>query len=671
MPAPFERAINSRTREMAMSRSKWVNTFVALTVVLGAGTAQAQTQPGANDERRPIPHPTVMSAGFQDALENGTRNSTGEPGPNYWQQSADYVINARLLPEEKRVEGTVRIVYDNNSPDSLNWVALQLIQNVYAEGAARSYSAEVTGGMEITRVVAGGEVLSDTSRQPARYRVFGTLMQVRPGSPVAPGESLEMEIDFGFKAPQRGRMGWNLDNLLYIAYWYPQMAVYDDVIEWQTDQFLGQSEFYMGYGTYDVTIEAPEGWVIMATGELQNADEVLPETIHERLLAAEQSDTVVHVLTPEDFGPGTATQTSESGYLSWHFTADNVRDVAFLAATESRWDAARAPVGDLDGDGEMDYARTESFWRETAPKWEHAWRYTQHSIDFLSRWTGVMYPWSHMTSVEGGGIMGGGMEFPMLTLIGAFNQASDTSLYGVHAHEIAHMWVPMIVGVDERRRSWMDEGTTSFNTDQAMKEFYPGRNWDVGTRESYAGFARTGREGEMMRRSDYQYPGGAWGVAAYPKPATMLATLRGLLGEEVFVEAYRTYLTNWSFKHPKPWDFFNTFNTVAGQDLDWFWSTWYFEIWTLDQSIADVTTGGSETTVHIEDLGLAPMPARVTFTLANGEEMHGEVPVEHWLAGNRTAELSITTDSPVIKVEIDAEGVFPDVDRDNNVWERT
>ena len=372
MPAPFEQAINSRARERAMSRSKWVNAFVALTVILGAGSAQAQTQPGADEERRPIPHPTVVSAEFQQALENGTRTPTGEPGANYWQQSADYVINARLLPEEKRVEGTVRIVYHNNSPDTLRYVFLQLIQNVYAEGAARKSRAEVTGGMESTRVVAGGEVLSDTARQAAGYRVFGTVMRVRPSSPLAPGESLEMEIDFGFKAPQRGRMGWNADNLLYIAYWYPQMAVYDDVIEWQTDQFLGQSEFYMGYGTYDVTIEAPEGWVIMATGELQNADEVLPETIHERLLAAEQSDTVVHVLTPEDFGPGNATRTSESGYLSWHFTADNVRDVAFLAATESRWDAARAPVGDLDGDGEMNYARTESFWRETAPKWEHA-----------------------------------------------------------------------------------------------------------------------------------------------------------------------------------------------------------------------------------------------------------------------------------------------------------
>ena len=654
-----------------MSRSKWANAFVALAMVVGAGSAHAQSMPEANEERRPIPHPTVVSAEFQQALENGTRSPTGEPGPNYWQQSADYVINARLLPEEKRVEGTVRIVYHNNSPDTLRYVFLQLIQNVYAEGAMRNSPVEVTGGMEITRVVARGDVLSDTGRQAARYRVFGTLMQVRPSSSLAPGESLEMEIDWGFKAPQRGRMGWNLDNLLYIAYWYPQMAVYDDVINWQTDQFLGQSEFYMGYGTYDVTIEAPEGWVIMATGELQNADEVLPETIHERLQAAERSDTVVHVLTPEDFGPGKATRTSETGYLSWHFTADSVRDVAFLAATESRWDAARTPVGDRDGDGEMDYVRTESFWRETAPKWEHAWRYTQHSIDHHSRWTGVMYPWSHMTSVEGGGIMGGGMEFPMMTLIGSFNQASDTALYGVHAHEIAHMWVPMIVGNDERRRSWMDEGTTTFNTDQAMKEFYPGRNWDEGTRETYANFARTGREGEMMRWSDYQYPGGAWGVASYPKPATMLATLRGLLGEEVFVEAYRIYLADWSFKHPKPWDFFNTFNTVSGQDLDWFWSTWYYETWTLDQSIADVTTDGRETTVHIEDLGLAPMPTRVTFTLANGEEMRGEVPVDHWLAGNRTAELSITADSPVIKVEIDAEGVFPDVDRANNVWERT
>jgi hypothetical protein len=657
-----------------MTRTPWAAVPCLFFVIGTAGSAAAQSHPATDEQRRPIPYPIEISAPYQQALENGTRSPTGEPGPSYWQQWTDYTIQARLDPDERRIDGTVRIVYHNNSPNPLPVLFLQLIQNAHAEGALRNIPLEVSGGIELKRVMAAGDTLEEGRRPRGSYRVFGTVMQVRPPSPVSPGDSVELEIEWGFTVPQRGasgRMGWNEDNLFYIAYWYPQMAVYDDVIRWHTDQYLGRAEFYMGYGTYDLTLEAPEGWVIMAAGELQNAEEVFPAPILERIARADRSDTVVHVLTPEDFGPGTATLTSPTGYLSWHFVADSVRDVAFLAARESRWDATRTPVGDRDGDGEMDYARAQSFWRESAPKWEHAWRYTQHSVDYHSRWTQVFYPWPHMTSVEGGGIMGGGMEFPMLTLIGDYNEASDTGLYGVHTHEIAHMWVPMIVGNDERRRSWMDEGTTVFNTNQAMKEFYPGRNWDVGDREGYASFARTGQEGEIMRWSDYQYQGGAFGVASYPKPGTMLATLRGLLGEETFLEAYRTYLRNWSFKHPKPWDFFSTFNAVSGQDLWWFWRSWYFETWTLDQSVGDVVSSGDHTTVHVEDNGLVPMPARVTITLANGDVLSREVPVEWWLEGHTRAEIELQTDSPVVKVEIDAEGHFPDVDRDNNLWERT
>ncbi|NIS64147.1 MAG: M1 family peptidase, partial [Gemmatimonadales bacterium] len=246
----------------------------------------------------------------------------------------------------------------------------------------------------------------------------------------------------------------------HIAYWYPQMAVYDDVERWQADPFLGNAEFYLGFGRYDVTIEVPEGWVVMATGQPQNLQDVLAPAILERYRRAIESDTVVHVLTEADFGPGVATVRSqaEDGYLRWHFVSDTVRDVAFAAMLRSQWDATRTAVGDRDGDGVTDYATINTFWRSSAPRWAKQWRYAQHSIAFLSEWTGLPYPWPHMTSIEGGGIESGGMEYPMMTLIGPYDwpQATDTSLYGVTAHELAHMWFPMIVGTDERRYSWMD-----------------------------------------------------------------------------------------------------------------------------------------------------------------------------------------------------------------------
>ncbi len=646
-------------------------------IVLAAAfvpAADATTQSAS--PQRPIPYPVVSPRAYQQAVAAGTRSTTGAPGPNYWQQRASYTVTARLSPEAKRVDAQASIVYVNASPDTLPAVFLHLLQNLHAPGALRNESQEVTGGVELTRVTVHGRALSPTQGALPGYRVQGTILGVRLAQALLPGDSVRLSIDWGFVVPQAGagRMGWSRDNLFYIAYWYPQMAVYDDVDGWQIDQYLGQAEFYSGFARYDVTLEAPEGWMVMATGALQNADEVLPAGVVQRLRAAEQSDTVIHVLRAEDLGPGTATRRAPSGWLRWHFMADNVRDFAFSATRQSLWDAARTPVGDRNGDGAADYARVDAIYRASAPRWRHAWRYAQHSIDFLSRWTEIPFPWPHMSAVEGAEIIGGGMEFPMMTIIGDYNSRGDSALYYVTAHELAHMWVPMIVGVDEKRHAWMDEGTTSFNENQARKEFYPGPDHDDGDRQRYLAVARLGLEGEMMRWSDYQYPGPAYGVASYSKPATLLVALRGLLGDEMFLKAYRTYLHNWSYKHPRPWDFFSTFNAVTGQDLSWFWRTWYYETWTLDQAVVSVNAGTAssprETVIVVEDRGLAPMPARLHITLENGDTIDREVPVERWLSGATRADVRITANSPVVRVEIDTVGVFPDVDRSNNVWVR-
>ncbi|UCF18802.1 MAG: M1 family metallopeptidase [Gemmatimonadota bacterium] len=671
-----------------------IRLLAGLTLLVGFGpsTALAQTT------ERPIPYPVVPPADFQAAVQNGTRTTTGEPGPNYWQQWTDYTLRARLLPEEKRIEGSARLLYHNNSPDDLPIVVLQLIQNLHAEGMARNRQAEITGGIEIERVTVADSLLTASHSQgplisqvlafvpvdrlsmfvgrlDPGYYVEGTTMPLVLPTPLASGDSIEIEVDWSFTVPQRGapsgRMGWNADNLFHIAYWYPQMAVYDDVVGWQIDQFLGNAEFYMGYGSYDLTVEAPQGWMIMATGELMNAEDVLQPNVLERYRRAHGSDEVVHVLTAEDIAAGMATKVSEAGPLNWRFHADTVRDVVFSAMRKSQWDAVRTPVGDLDGDGTTDYTLINSFWRAEAPLWVKEWDYARHSIAYLSKWTGFPYPWPHMTSVEGGGIEGGGMEYPMMTLMGdyTFPNASERALYGVTSHELAHMWVPMIVGTDERRYSWMDEGTTSFNGGYASADYYGQPTPVAGNSMGYLQVARMGAEGEIMRLSDFHYPGPAYGIASYEKPAMLLNTLRALLGTDRFDAIYQDYIRTWAYKHPKPWDFFNLFSTASGQNLDWFWRSWYYEIWTLDQAVASVTAGDGGTTIVIENHGWVPMPARVSITLENGETLQDEVPVEAWLRGATRAEISVPAGSPVVRVEIDPGQVFPDIDRDNNVWE--
>lgn len=610
---------------------------------------------------------------FYEAASNGTRTFSGKPGNTYWQQRASYDMKAELNPAKKIITGKSTITYYNNSPDTLGQLFLELTQNAHKKGVLRNESAEVTGGVTLSSVVCEGDSL-DIIQQFGQtgYVVDGTIMAILPPQPVLPGDSVELDVAWSFKVPQRGaggRMGYSKDNLFFIAYWYPQMRVYDDVIGWFTDPFLINAEFYHGFADYDVEITVPEQWLVASTGRLTNGKDILAPTIYNRLTKAHNSDEVMNVVSESDFG--NVTKPTGDRTVTWHFKAENIRDFAFSVTKESLWDAARSPVGDLDDDGQTDYAGIDAFYRSTAPLWKDAAKYARHSVEFLSDYTGLNYPWPHMTAVEGGGIIGGGMEFPMMTLIGSYAGQPTESLYAVIAHEIAHMWVPMQVSTNERRYSWIDEGTTTFNESGAKLDYYPeGPDYEIQDFQSYLQIAGSDFEGEIMRWSDYHYNSFAYGVASYSKPASLLVTLRGLLGKDIFKEAYQIFLANWQYKHPYPWDLFNTFEDVSGRDLDWFWRSWYYETWTLDQAVADVTKSNESTRIIIQDLGQTPMPAHVAITFDNGRTIYRTIGVDTWLNGATTAILVIDEQSNVNKVEIDPEFLFPDADRSNNVWEK-
>jgi hypothetical protein len=261
----------------------------------------------------------------------------------------------------------------------------------------------------------------------------------------------------------------------------------------------------------------------------------------------------------------------------------------------------------------------------------------------------------------------GGMEYPMITCIGG---SRDTiSLYGVTVHEIAHMWFPMQVGSDEKRHSWQDEGLTRFIQSQAMREFFPGYDREAIAVERYLDLVQSGEEVEIMRHGD-RFPllTSAFGIASYEKTAAVLAALRGLLGEDVFLRAYREYGRRWVGRHPAAEDFFNTFQDVSGRDLTWFWRPWLFETWTLDQALGAVRPAGDSLEIVVEDRGLVPMPARLAVTRSGGRVDRLEVPVDVWLAGARRHTLRVPDAASVTRVEIDPEHAFPDTDRANQAW---
>ena len=675
-----------------------------LAVLAGGPAVHAQD---AAQERiqRAIPAAVTPPPEFQRAVSRGWRSEDGSPGHSYWQNWAGYDMTARLDPETGVLEGTARILYSHVAPATLGTVWLHLHQNLHKQGVARYEPAEVTGGVRITGLSADGEELTERPLgEGPGYRIDGTLMEVRPSIQVEQGDTLQLDIEWEVTLPQSGagRMGYSDREVYFVAYWFPKMAVFGNIRGWNPDQYLGNAEFFDEFGDYEVDITVPDGWTVMATGELQNPQEVFSAITLERLAAAAMSDDRVVIADEASRAAGTVTADTDDGWLTYTFTAQNVRDFAWTASNVQRWDATSALVLDPPADSVSDEdaasqpdetseaagasaegvagaGATErrvlihSFWRpDEAPLWNEQWRYGKQSVEFHSRYTGLAYPWPHMTSVEGADIIGGGMEFPMMTVIGPYRGREASDLFNVTSHEIGHMWIPMIVGTNEKRYAWMDEGATTFLENESKMELWPGVDHHRVEARSYLQVAAARREASMMMPGDYYPPGPSYGIASYPKPSTLMVALRSIMGEEAWTEAYRAFVSEWAYKYPSPWDFFNTFERFHGEDLDWFWTSFYYETWTVDHAVGDVErlVGGGYV-VTIVDEGHAIFPASVRVRTADGGSIEEEIPVHHWLAGNTTYEIRVPASAgAVTRVEVNASGRAPDVDQSDNFWPR-
>jgi hypothetical protein len=632
---------------------------------------------------RPVPGPVYEIPAFTKAVERGTRTRTGRPGSSNWVQHARYAIDASLDVASNRVSGRERVVYLNNSPDTLRRLAVYLRQNAFAAGNPRNQTAFITGGVTLGRVVVnGGEIAAHSTgvnvvpitsianqKGPSStgYTVDGTVMWIPLDTPLLPRDSVHLEFAWSYvppPSPSDGRQGRE-EHLYYMGYWYPQVAVYDDVNGWVADPYLLQAEFYMDPADYDVRLTVPHGWTVGATGVLDNAAEVLSPETRARLAEARRTGKVITIVEPGATADAAFAGTGTTA--TWHWTATNVRDFSWTTSDRDVWDATRALVG------VHDTVDINSFYRRTDAA--HAWalggaRFTRDAIEQLSKYLWP-YPWPAMTSVEGV-LDSGGMEYPMMTLMQPW--ADTLGLAGDLMHETGHMWFPMQVGSSETRYPWMDEGFTQYDVAQGMRALYgeprtggrPGDS-EPGQRELYLNAARLGYDMPLMLPGD-QYPPALYFIMYYDKTAQVLAALRGMLGEETFHRAFREYGRRWTGRHPYPYDFFNTMSEVSGKDLGWFFTTWLYEPWPLDQAIASVTTHGSSTAITLEDRGLAPMPVKLAVTRSDGSVQQVEVPVSVWLGGARKYVVHVAARPAVTKVEIDPQQLFPDVNRGNQVW---
>lgn len=648
------------------------------TVVLFAGApqviqAQDSSNPAAGEglvSDVPV-FPVVQPPGaYTRALEVGTRSVDGRPGPDYWEQRVDYAIDVQLDPATALITGSETITIHNGSPTAIPVIALRLYQNVFAEGVERNRTVELTGGMEVTRVTVAGTELTRISQQNFNeepgYLLLSTLTAIRLPEPLGAGAQLELEVDWSFVVSGGGgfRNG-HLDNEVFnIAQWYPQVAVYDDVFGLDIEPYLGDGEFYVDYGDFDVDVTLPAQWVVVGTGTLMNPDEVLrPEQVA-LLAAAPALDTVVQIVSPEDIAAGTATRDLQGRRLTWRFHADNVRDFAFAASNKYVWDATGAETA-----GPQGRALIQGVYDPEVEAWAEAAAFGKHAIEFYSNYL-YAYPYPTAT-VAYGPPQVNGMEYPMITFIAPMN--SLAGLNGVTTHELSHFWVPMIVGTKENAYAWMDEGFTTYNTSLAMDDYYSDdperRSGRHGAMGGYLRAAQQEVEVPIMWHTDFAPNGFGRSVAAYSKPGMLMHALRHMMGEDEFDAAYRDYIDTWAYKHPMPWDFFAMMEEAAGTDLDWFWQSWYYETVTLDQAVVAVTDveGGAEVTVSNTRGGV--MPVELHLELEDGTTIVDVWPAEVW-AGTREVTRLVPTDSQVRKVSIDPDTWYPDIDRSNNDWER-
>jgi hypothetical protein len=593
---------------------------------------------------------------------NEVRTASGRPGARYWQQRADYRISATLDSARNEVRGRETIHYVNNSPDALPYLWLHLEQNICKASSITSTlnqpplafadisfdfscGGRFTEGMVLESVqVAGAD---------ARRTVQGTTMRIDLATPLASGASVDVDLAWHFTVPEQGVGRMGRDGALYeIAQWYPRMAVYDDVRGWNHEPYIGAGEFYLEYGSFDVALTVPASYIVSATGELQNGAQVLTSAQRRRLALASRSDTAVAIITAAEAGHPDRTRPAGTSF-TWRYAARNVRDFAWAAAPDWRWEASN-----------YDGIRIETLYRSTADKWHEAHAMARGAIrHFSEQW--YRYPYSHATTVEG---PVGGMEYPMLTFV-PNSSTREAQQWGL-AHEFGHEWFPMIVGSNERLYPWMDEGFNTFIDLRNSALYFAGTAYGD-TIESnplhLAATHTTPGEEQPLITNPTEVRDLMW--VGYQKPALMLRTLRNeVLGPERFDFAFREYIRAWAFKHPTPADFFRIMRDASGMELDWFWRDWVFTTARLDQAVESVTVDSTRhAQVHLANRGTMVMPAEVKLTYTDGTSETVRLPVEMWNLGSRFS-YHVPSAKQVRRAEVDPRKVLPDQDRGNDVW---
>lgn len=621
----------------------------------------------------------AFAPGFYKSAGSATRSASGQPGPEYWQNRADYNIQVTLDDKRREVSGSQVVTYTNNSPEKLPFLWMYVEQNMFTpesrasliaptDGTRIPNATDYNGGHHIKSVKVLRTVNGKQTETPVAFSIYDTRMFVElPNALAAKGGVIRLKIDFSFIIPEFGfdRMGVmsaKEGEVLQLAQWYPRMCVYDDVRGWNTQPYLGPGEFYLEFGDFDMSITAPSSHIVVGSGELLNPSEVYTPEQQKRWALAAKSDSTVMIRSAAEVADPSSRPSKPM--LTWKFRIKNARDVAWASSASFIIDAARINLPS----GKTAMA-VSAYPAESAGNhaWSRSTEYTKASIEHYSKkW--MEYPYTTAINVAG---TVGGMEYPGIVFCSAKSTGYD--LWFVTDHEFGHIWFPMIVGSNEKLFPWMDEGFNTFINSLSTEAFNKGEYiQEKRPMHEVASYYTGPTVDPVMLAADQMFDGNL-GLLAYEKPGYGLTMLREVvLGKDRFDRAFKEYIRRWAYKHPQPDDFFRTMENVSGEDLNWFWRGWFVNNWNIDQEIVSLkyirNKPGSGAFVKIRNNGKMPMPVTAEIELKSGAKKRIQLPVEIWQRGSEHG-FKTGTNEEITRITLDPDGLLSDSDAGNNIWE--
>jgi hypothetical protein len=592
---------------------------------------------------------------IEQAYIKQTRTINGKPGKSYWQNTADYGIKVNFEPRTRKLSGTVSIDYTNNSPDTLKQLWFKLYPNFYKKGVMRNYkldAVDMNDGVQISKMT-----INNTDQNPGDIDIEGTNMTVNI-NPLLSKQKLHVDISYSYilNRTSHVRTGQIDSGSYFVAYFFPRIAVYDDIDGWNKYPYLGTEEFYNDFCHFNAEITVPANYQVWATGDLKNAGEVYNDKFVKLITQAEKTDSVTTIVSEADLKAGNITANKASN--TWKFDADNVTDLVFATSDHYMWKAASPVVDSLTGRR----TRVDAVFNPAHQDYYSVIDYARKTVSLMSytfpRWP---FPYAHETVIDGLDQM----EYPMMVNDNPLEKTDDA--IELTDHEIFHTMFPFYMGVNETKYAWMDEGWATIG-EWTLSGLIDPKVIDVDGIAGYEGIAGKEEDLPIMTLSTQQTTP-SYIANSYPKPGLGYMYVRDLLGDALFTKALHYYIEQWHGKHPVPYDFFNCMNTGSGTNLNWFWKNWFMDRGAPDQAITKVVQKGhNEYMAIISNMGTKMVPVDLTIYFQDGTTKLLHKDISCWRNGNKEIAVTFVAEKPMDKLMLGS--IYDaDVNKTNNVWE--